>query len=112
MAAHNSRNASNSRNVSNNRSANTTHAVWAQSKAGMLAKTVKPATAWREANCCRDLGHITSSTAEGRPATSRMPEKRLTNNSNSISRDANSTMWCEERRKTDKIPHFLSGRFQ
>ena len=46
MTAHNSRNASNSRNESNNRTANT---VWTPSKVGMLAKTVKPATAWREA---------------------------------------------------------------
>jgi hypothetical protein len=71
MTAHNSRNASNSRNVSNNRTANT---VWTQSKAGMLAKTVKPATAWREANSSRDNRNITASTAEGRPATARMPE--------------------------------------
>ncbi len=42
MTAHNIRNASNSRNESNNRTANT---VWMPSKAGMLAKTVKPATA-------------------------------------------------------------------
>jgi hypothetical protein len=51
MTAHNSRNACNSRNESNNRIANT---VWTPSKAGMLAKTVKPATAWREANSSRD----------------------------------------------------------
>jgi hypothetical protein len=42
MTAHNSRNASNSRNESNNKTANT---VWTPPKAGMLAKTVKPATA-------------------------------------------------------------------
>jgi hypothetical protein len=42
LTAHNSRNASNSRNESNNRTANT---VWKLSKAGILAKTVKPATA-------------------------------------------------------------------
>ena len=41
-----SRHVSNSRNESNNRTANT---VWTPSKVGMLAKTVKPATAWREA---------------------------------------------------------------
>jgi hypothetical protein len=70
-----------------------TQAVWAQSKAGMLAKTVKPATAWREANCSRDIRNITASTAEGRPAIARMPERRLTNNSTSISRDANSIIW-------------------
>jgi hypothetical protein len=38
------------------------------SKAGMLAKTVKLATAWRE------IRNITASTAEGRPATARIPE--------------------------------------
>jgi hypothetical protein len=46
MTAHNSRKASKNRNESNNRTANT---VWIPPKAGMLAKTVKPATAWREA---------------------------------------------------------------
>jgi hypothetical protein len=71
MTAHNSRNARNSRNESNNRTANT---VWTPSKAGMLAKTVKPATAWREANSSRDNGNITASSAEGRPATTGMPE--------------------------------------
>jgi hypothetical protein len=30
----------------------------------MLAKTVKPATAWREANSSRDNKNITASTAE------------------------------------------------
>ncbi len=90
MAAHNSRSASNSRNESNNRTAN---AVWTLSKAGMLAKTLKPATARREANCSRDKRNITASTAEGRPAKARMPERRLTNNSTSVSKDANSTIW-------------------
>ncbi len=46
-----------------------THAVWTPSKAGMLAKTVKPATEWREANSSRDNRNITAPTAEGRPAT-------------------------------------------
>jgi hypothetical protein len=55
-------------------------------KAGMLAKKVKLATAWREANCSRDNKNITASTAEGRLITTRMPEK-------SISRNANSTIW-------------------
>jgi hypothetical protein len=32
------------------------------------------ATAWREANSSRDNRNITVSTAEGRPATARMPE--------------------------------------
>jgi hypothetical protein len=32
------------------------------------------ATAWREANSSRDNRNITVSTAEGRPATTRMPE--------------------------------------
>ncbi len=71
MTAHNNRNASNNRNESNNRAANT---VWTPPKAGMLAKTVKPATAWREANSSRDNRNITASTAEGRPITTRMPE--------------------------------------
>jgi hypothetical protein len=44
------------------------------SKAGMVAKTVKPATAWREANSSRDNRNITVSTAEGRPTTTRIPE--------------------------------------
>jgi hypothetical protein len=44
MTAYNSRNPSNSRNENKNRTAN---AVWMLSKAGILAKTVKPATAWR-----------------------------------------------------------------
>jgi hypothetical protein len=71
MTAHNSSNASNSRNESNNRTANR---VWTPSKAGMLAKTVKPVTAWREANSSRDNGNIKASTAEGRSETTRMPE--------------------------------------
>jgi hypothetical protein len=63
MTSHNSRNTSNSRNESNNRTANTTPA-----KAGMLAKTVKPATAWREANSSRDNKehHIVNSRRETR----------------------------------------------
>jgi hypothetical protein len=44
-------------------------------KAGMLAKKVKLATAWREANCSRENKNITASTAEGRLITTRMPEK-------------------------------------
>ncbi len=59
MTAHNSRTASNSRNESNT--------VWTPPKAGMIAKTVKPATSWREANSSRDNRNITASTAEGRP---------------------------------------------
>jgi hypothetical protein len=79
MTAHNSRNESHSRNVSNNRTANT---VSTHSKAGMLAKTVKSATAWREANSSRG--------------------NRLTHNSTSISRDANSMIWVP-------ITHEFSG---
>jgi hypothetical protein len=71
MNAHNSRNTSNSRNESNKRTPIT---VWTPLKAGMLAKTVKMATAWREANSSRDYRNITASTAEGRPITTRMPE--------------------------------------
>jgi hypothetical protein len=40
----------------------------------MLAKTVKQATAWREANSSRDNRNITVSTAEGRPTTTRLQE--------------------------------------
>jgi hypothetical protein len=65
MTAHNSRNESNNRTVST---------VWMPPKAGMLAKTVKPATSWREANSIRDHRNITASTAEGRPIPTRMPE--------------------------------------
>jgi hypothetical protein len=71
MTVRNSKNASNSRNEGNNRTANT---VWTPSKAGMLAKTVKPATAWREANSSRENRNITASTAEGRPTITRMSE--------------------------------------
>jgi hypothetical protein len=56
--------AHNSRNKSNIRTANT---------AGMLAKTMKPTTAWSEANSSRGNRNITASTSEGRPATTRMP---------------------------------------
>jgi hypothetical protein len=62
----NSKNASNSRNERNTRTANTVHTP--------LKANVKPATAWREANSSRDNRIITVSTAEGRPATTRMPE--------------------------------------
>jgi hypothetical protein len=40
----------------------------------MLAKTVKLATALREANSSRDNRNITASTAEGRSITIRVPE--------------------------------------
>jgi hypothetical protein len=70
MTDHNSRNASKSRNVSNNSTANP---VWTQSKAEMLAKTVKLATAGTEANSCRDSRNMKASTANGRPAIARMP---------------------------------------
>ncbi len=106
-------------------------------KSRMLSKTVKLSTAWREANSSTDNRNITASTAEGRPARARMQEiqlSRLTNNSTSISRDANSTIWTpttadfsrkftkklserqkfvkEDVKKEYKIPHFLSDRFQ
>jgi hypothetical protein len=58
MTAHNSRKAS------NNRIANT---VWTPTKAGMLAKTVKPATAWREANSSRDSGTSQHQQQKGNP---------------------------------------------
>jgi hypothetical protein len=44
------------------------------SKAGMLAKTMKPAKAWKEANSSRDNRNITASKAEGRPAITKLPE--------------------------------------
>jgi hypothetical protein len=43
-------------------------------KAGMLAKTLKQATVWREANSSRNNRNITASAAGGRPATTRIPE--------------------------------------
>jgi hypothetical protein len=58
--------------LSNKKTANS---VWTPLNAGMRAKTVKPARAWREANSSRDNRNIiTASTAEGRPATTRMQE--------------------------------------
>jgi hypothetical protein len=45
-----------------------------QATAMMLAKTMKPAAEWREANSCKDNRNITVSTAEGIPSTARMPE--------------------------------------
>jgi hypothetical protein len=50
MTAHNSRNASNNRNESNNWTANT---VCTLSNAGIFAKTVKAATAWRRSQQLR-----------------------------------------------------------
>jgi hypothetical protein len=64
MTAHNSRNASNSRNESNNRTANT---VWMLSKAGILAKTKKPATAWREATAAETIGTSQCQQQKGDP---------------------------------------------
>ncbi len=43
-------------------------------KAGMFAKTVKPATAWKKANSSRDIRNITASTAEGRHIRAKMLE--------------------------------------
>jgi hypothetical protein len=61
----------------------------------MLAKTVKPAAAWREANSSKDNRNITMSTVEGIPSTARMPEmvQTIQQQYESISRDANSTIW-------------------
>ena len=92
----------------------------------MLAKTVKPAAAWREANSSKDNRNITMSTVEGIPSTARMPEMVQTSQQQyeSISRDANSTIWtptthefsrkfakrqriCRERlKKEEKFPIF------
>jgi len=58
----------------------------------MIAK----AMAWREANSSRDKRNITASLAEGRPATTRMPEILETSQQQyctSISRANNSTIW-------------------
>jgi hypothetical protein len=49
----NCRNDNNSRNESNNRTDNT---VWTLSKAGILAKAVKPATTWRGATAPETIG--------------------------------------------------------
>ncbi len=43
-------------------------------KKGILANTVKPAIAWREANSSRNNRNVIPSTEEGRTATTRMPE--------------------------------------
>jgi hypothetical protein len=64
MTAHNSTNTSNSRNESNNRTANT---VWMLSKAGILAKPVKPATAWREATAAETIGTSQRQQQKGDP---------------------------------------------
>ena len=64
MTAHNIRNASNSRNESNNRTANT---VWTPSKAGMLAKTVKPATALRRPTTTDTIGTSQPQQQKGDP---------------------------------------------
>ncbi len=53
MFERNSRNANNSRNESNNMTTNT---VWTLSKAGIIAKTVKLATAWRGATAAETIG--------------------------------------------------------
>jgi hypothetical protein len=64
------------------------------SKAGMLAKTLKQATAWREANSSRDNRNITTSAAGGRPTTPRIPEFVETSQQQyKHQRDANSTIW-------------------
>jgi hypothetical protein len=64
MTSHASRNTSNSRNASNNRTANT---EWTLSKAGILAKTVKPATAWREATAAETIGTSQRQQQKGDP---------------------------------------------
>ena len=65
----------------------------------MLAKKVKLATAWREANSSRDNKNITASTAEGILTTTRMPEKASAGTPTAQYggqqhiMDTNSTMW-------------------
>jgi hypothetical protein len=68
MTAHNSRKASNSRNESNNKTAST------PPKAGMLAKTVKPAISWRRPTAAETIGTSQCQQQKGRPVTTRMPE--------------------------------------
>jgi hypothetical protein len=60
----NTRNESNIRNESNNRIANT---VWTPSKAGMLAKTVKPATALRRPTTTDTIGTSQPQQQKGDP---------------------------------------------
>ncbi len=64
MTAHKNRNTSNSRNESNSRTANT---VWTLSKAGILAKTVKPAIAWREPTAAETIGTSQRQQQKGNP---------------------------------------------
>jgi hypothetical protein len=64
MTAHKSRNASNRSNESNNRTTNT---VWTPSKAGILAKTVKPATAWRRPTVAETIGTSQRQQQKGDP---------------------------------------------
>ncbi len=63
MFERNSRNVNNSRNESNNRTANTVRTI---SKAGMLAKTVKPATA-RGAPAAETIGTSQRQQQKGDP---------------------------------------------
>jgi hypothetical protein len=58
------RNTINSRNESNNRAANT---VWTLSTAGILRKTVKLATAWREATAAGTIGTSQCQQQKGDP---------------------------------------------
>jgi hypothetical protein len=71
MTPHNSRNASNRSNESNIRTANT---VWTPSKAGILAKKVKPATAWRRPTVAETIGTSQRQQQKGDPAITRLPE--------------------------------------
>jgi hypothetical protein len=72
MTAHNSKKKQATAGMKvRNRTANT---VWTPPEEGMLAETVKQATAWRETNSSRENRNITASTAEGRPITTRLPE--------------------------------------
>jgi hypothetical protein len=64
MTTHNSRNASNRSNESNIRTSNT---VWTPSKAGILAKTVKPATACRRPIVAETIGTSQRQQQKGNP---------------------------------------------
>ena len=80
MTVRNSKNASNSRNEGNNRTANT---VWKPSKAGMLAKTVKPTAAYGgRPTAAKTIGTSQCQQQKGYPQQQGCQKKyRLANNS-------------------------------
>jgi hypothetical protein len=70
MTTHNSRSPINRRNDNTNRTANK---VWTPPRAVMLAKTMKLAMAWREANSSKMIG-TSQRQQQKRPITTRMSE--------------------------------------